>query len=69
MLLPAGISSPETVLPLALAVGIGVGVVNGILIAYARLPAVIVTLAAYLAISGLSVQVLPSQVQHAHLAD
>ena len=60
VLLPAGISSPETVLPLALGVGIGVGVVNGILIAFARLPAVIVTLAAYLAISGLSVQVLPS---------
>ena len=60
VLLPAGIASPQAVLPLVLGVGIGVGAVNGILISYGRLPAVIVTLAAYLAISGLSLQVLPS---------
>lgn len=60
VLVPAGITSPFAVLPIAVGVGVAAGVLNGVLIAYGRLPAVIVTLAGYLVISGLSLQLLPS---------
>ena len=60
VLVPAGITSPFAVLPIAVGVGVATGVLNGVLIAYGRLPAVIVTLAGYLVISGLSLQLLPS---------
>jgi ribose transport system permease protein len=60
VLVPRGIQSPEAVIPIVIALGLAVGAVNGWLVAYGRLPAVIVTLAGYLAISGLSLQIEPS---------
>lgn len=59
VLVPAGITSPFTLLPLALGIGCGVGLITGILIAYVRLPPIIATLSAYLILSGLATQILP----------
>jgi ribose transport system permease protein len=60
VLMPRGIQSPEEVIPIVIGLGAVVGAANGLLVAYGRLPAVIVTLAGYLAISGLSLEVLGS---------
>lgn len=59
-LVPHGITSGALVLPIVLGAGAAIGLVNGLLIAFGRLPAVIVTLAMYLVMSGLALQLLPS---------
>jgi ribose transport system permease protein len=58
VLVPQGVTSPAAVLTLALAMGMLVGVINGAMIAYVRIPPIIATLATYLIFSGLSVEVL-----------
>ena len=59
-LVPAGISAPELLIPVVLAVGFGAGIVNGFLVAFVRLPAIIATLGAYLFYTGLGLYLLPS---------
>lgn len=60
VLAPAGLGSPEVLLPLVLAFGLAAGAVNGIMVAYLRLPAIIATLGTYLFYAGISAQVLPT---------
>jgi len=57
---PAHVTSIPMVLVIILGSGVLVGAVNGALIAYLRIPPVIVTLGSYLVLSGLAVQILPS---------
>jgi ribose transport system permease protein len=57
---PASITNPGAVLVIILGSGALIGAVNGLLIAYLRIPPVIVTLGSYLVLSGLAVQLLPS---------
>lgn len=57
---PAGVTNILTVLVISLGSGLLIGAVNGVLIAYLRIPPVIVTLGSYLVLSGLAVQMLPS---------
>lgn len=52
-------SGPGVVIPVALAIGVGIGLVNGLLIAVVRLPAIVATLGTYLALGGLTLQVMP----------
>ena len=59
-LVPAGISAPELLIPVVLAIGFGAGMVNGFLVAFVRLPAIIATLGAYLFYTGFGLYLLPS---------
>ena len=45
-------------IPIVLGLGLVAGAVNGLLVAYVRLPAIIATLGAYLFYHGLGVQIL-----------
>jgi ribose transport system permease protein len=56
---PNGIDSPWLLLPTVLAMGLFCGAVNGVLIAYLRLPPIIATLGTYLFYAGLSGEILP----------
>ncbi|GGL94829.1 ABC transporter permease [Nakamurella endophytica] len=60
VLVPHGFVQPLTLIPTVLVFGLAVGALNGILVAYVRLPAIIATLGTYLIFSGLAAQVLPS---------
>jgi ribose transport system permease protein len=60
VLVPAGISAPEFLIPVVLAIGFGAGLVNGLLVAYLRLPAIIATLGAYLFYTGFALDLQPS---------
>jgi ribose transport system permease protein len=55
---PAGYVSPVYFVLAALAMGGAIGAVNGLLIAYGRIPPIIATLATYLIYAGLATQVL-----------
>jgi ribose transport system permease protein len=59
VLLSAGLGAGIVAVPLCLAVGAGIGAINGVLVAYLRLQPVVVTLGTYLALAGLSLIVLP----------
>jgi ribose transport system permease protein len=59
-LAPNGLGDPWLLIPIALAMGFAAGAVNGVLIAYLRLPPIIATLGTYLFYAGLSGEVLPS---------
>jgi ribose transport system permease protein len=56
----AGISNPVVVVLIALAVGLGVGLVNGVLVAYVRIEPIVATLGTYLACSGIALSLIPS---------
>jgi ribose transport system permease protein len=56
----AGISDPVVVVVVALAAGLAVGLVNGVLIAYVRIEPIVATLGTYLACSGIALSLLPS---------
>jgi ribose transport system permease protein len=56
---PAGLGSPFLLLPIALGMGFAAGAVNGILIAYLRLPPIIATLGTYLFYAGIAAEILP----------
>ena len=60
VLAPAGIVEPELLLPLVLAFGLAAGAVNGLLVAYLRVPAIIATLGTYLFYAGIASKVLPT---------
>ena len=59
LLVPAGITSPLTVIPIVVVFGLLSGAINGVLVAYVRLPAIIATLGMYLFYDGLGTEVLP----------
>jgi len=58
VLVPAGITS-QVIIPIVIVFGFLSGAVNGFLIAYVRLPAIIATLGMYLFYQGLGTEVLP----------
>jgi ribose transport system permease protein len=57
---PAGLGSPELLIPLVVVTGLAGGAINGVLVAYVRLPPIIATLGAYLFYTGIAAQVLPT---------
>lgn len=59
VLVPAGITTPQLVIPIVILFGLASGAINGFLIAYVRLPAIIATLGMYLFYEGLGTEVLP----------
>ena len=59
ILVPAGITTPALVIPIVVVFGALSGAINGVLIAYVRLPAIIATLGMYLFYQGLGTDVLP----------
>ncbi len=61
VLIPVGLGGWMSV-PLVLLLGAAVGVFNGIVIVFLRIPAVVVTLAMYFALAGLSLRIAPSSV-------
>jgi len=56
----AGISDPVVVVLVALVVGLAIGFVNGVLVAYVRIEPIVATLGTYLVCSGLSLSLLSS---------
>jgi ribose transport system permease protein len=60
ILVPHGINTPVVVIAAALLMGCLVGAVNGLLIAYGRIPPIIATLGTYLIYAGVATQILPS---------
>ena len=54
-----GIVSPWFVVPSAIAIGASAGAANGLFVAWLRVPPIIATLGTYLALSGLTLEVLP----------
>jgi ribose transport system permease protein len=61
VLLPAGLGGWMSV-PLVLLLGAAIGVFNGLVIVFLRIPAVVVTLAMYFILAGLSLRIAPSSV-------
>lgn len=59
VLVPAGITTPQLVIPIVIAFGLASGAINGVLVAWVRLPAIIATLGMYLFYDGLGTEVLP----------
>jgi len=59
VLVPAGITTPELIIPIVIVFGALSGAINGVLVAYVRLPAIIATLGMYLFYEGLGTEVLP----------
>jgi len=57
---PAGLGAPELLIPLVLLTGVAGGAINGILVAYVRLPPIIATLGAYLFYTGIAAEILPT---------
>jgi ribose transport system permease protein len=55
-----GITSPVVVVGVAVLVGLVSGILNGFLVAYMRIPAVVATLGTYLAYLGLTLEILPT---------
>ena len=60
ILVPHGYSSPLYVIPAGIVMGLAAGAVNGLLIAYGRIPPIIATLGTYLIYAGVSTEILPS---------
>jgi len=60
-LIPAGLGGWMSV-PLIMLVGTAVGLINGMLTVLLRIPAVVVTLATYFVLAGLSLRIAPSTV-------
>jgi len=55
-----GITDPVTTIAVALGIGIGSGLINGILVAVARVQPIIATLGTFLIYQGLTLEVLPT---------
>ncbi|MCW2847440.1 MAG: branched-chain amino acid transport system / permease component family protein [Marmoricola sp.] len=55
-----GITDPFVVIPVCLAIGLASGALNGFLIAYLGVPAIVATLGTYLAYLGLTLEILPT---------
>lgn len=59
VLVPAGITTPQLIIPIVIVFGLLSGAINGLLVAYVRVPAIIATLGMYLFYQGLGTEVLP----------
>jgi ribose transport system permease protein len=59
-LAPHGLDSPFEVIPIVILLGAAAGAVNGLMVAYARIPPVVATLGSYLVFAGLALEVLPT---------
>jgi ribose transport system permease protein len=59
VLVPAGITTPQLIIPIVIVFGLLSGAINGLLVAYVRVPAIIATLGMYLFYEGLGTEVLP----------
>ncbi|MBS1882192.1 MAG: ABC transporter permease [Actinobacteria bacterium] len=59
------LDSPFLVVPAALLVGAGIGLLNGLLVTVARIPAIVATLGTYLMVGALAIDVLSSPGGHA----
>jgi len=59
VLVAHGLANPAIVIPVVIAIGIFVGAVNGILVAYIRVQPIVATLGMYLLLVGLALVVLP----------
>jgi ribose transport system permease protein len=55
-----GLTSPAVVIMASLGLGLASGALNGFLVAYLRIPAIVATLGTYLAYLGLTLQILPT---------
>jgi ribose transport system permease protein len=62
LVVDAGVASPFVLVPAALALGAGVGAVNGALAALVRVQPIIATLGTYLVLSGLTLTLLPAPI-------
>jgi ribose transport system permease protein len=60
VIVPHGIHAAPLVVPLIIGFGLAAGAVNGVLVAYLRIPPIIATLGAYLFYSGLASQLMPT---------
>lgn len=60
VLVPAGLGAPEIVLPVGIGIGVAAGCVNGLIIAYGRVPPIVTTLGSYLFFSGLTSEIMPT---------
>ncbi len=60
VLVPRGIVSAGLVIPLVVVFGLAVGALNGALVAYVRLPAIVATFGTYLIFTGLAPAVMPT---------
>lgn len=58
-LLPHGLGDPWISIPIIVTSGAAIGAVNGVLVAYVRLPAVIATLCTLFVITGVSSKIVP----------
>lgn len=59
VLVANGLGNPAIVIPVVIILGVAVGTVNGILVAYVRLQPIVATLGMYLLLVGLALVVLP----------
>jgi ribose transport system permease protein len=57
---PHGVTSPVAVVPIVLAIGALVGLANGVMIAYVRIPPIVATLGSYLVLAALAIEILPN---------
>jgi ribose transport system permease protein len=57
---PAGLGAPELLIPLVILTGLAGGAINGVLVAYVRLPPIIATLGTYLFYTGIAAEILPT---------
>ncbi|HWD03427.1 MAG TPA: ABC transporter permease [Amycolatopsis sp.] len=62
LFVPYGLGGAVASIPLLLALGTAVGLVNGLLVAYVRLQPVVVTLGSYLVLAGVALVVMPQPV-------
>jgi ribose transport system permease protein len=62
VLLAGGLGAAGVAIPVCLAMGAAIGALNGALVAYGRLQPVVVTLGAYLVLSGITLVVMPEPV-------
>ncbi|HEY1777108.1 MAG TPA: ABC transporter permease [Solirubrobacteraceae bacterium] len=61
-LLPHGLGAPEIAIPLCVLIGVGVGAINGSLIAVGRYQPVIATLVMYFVLQGVGLKLAPTPV-------
>lgn len=57
-LMPAGLASPAIAIPILLGIGLGIGLINGLLVTVVRLQPIVATVASYLVLSGLTLTIL-----------
>lgn len=65
LMVPNGLGSGIVAIPLCLLIGIGLGLLNGLLITGLRLQAIVVTLGAYLVLGGVALIIMPQAVGRA----